>query len=395
MNSSEISKARIAILVFPFAAQHLFDWTSKVSQVVSSVAARTFVVSGGIPDTVVWPDGVTVRDMGVRLHYLREKKPTWLSALLWIGKALAAQVLMAVEVFKLRDQIDGIFCAMGIYYQLPILVARLLNKKVVSASMGLYALKAKLSYGNVMAAFTSLLTRLSFALSHLVIVESFQLGTYKDLIPFRSKLCNGALFLETPERFTITVPVSRREERVGFIGRLVEEKGILDFIRAIPLVLEHRPELQILIVGTGILDPTVEAALAYQPWASHVRWLHRIDHAQIPEVMNQLKLLVVPSSDEGLPNIILEAMGCGTPVLATAAGGIPDLVIHEETGFMLADKSPEAIAEAITQALSYPDLERITTRAKAYGEKVYSLEGACRRYKAVLDRMVGDVAIQA
>ncbi len=395
MGSSEISTARIAILVFPFAAQHLFDWTSKVSQVVTSVAARTFVVSGGIPDAVVWPDGVTVRDVGVRLHYLRERKPTWLSALLWIGKALAAQVLMAVEVFKLRDQIDGIFCAMGIYYQLPILVARLLNKKVLSASMGLYALKAKLSYGEVMAAFTSLLTRLSFALSHLVIVESFQLGTYKDLVPFHSKLCNGALFLEAPERFGITVPVSRREEQIGFIGRLVEEKGILDFIRAIPLVLEHRPALQILIVGTGILDPTVETALADQPWASHVRWIRRVDHAQIPEVMNQLKLLVVPSSDEGLPNIILEAMGCGTPVLATAAGGIPDLVIHEETGFMLTDKSPEALAQAITQALSHPNLERITARAKAYTAENYSLESARQRYKAILDRMVGDAAIQA
>ena len=70
-----------------------------------------------------------------------------------------------------------------------------------------------------------------------------------------------------------------------------------------------------------------------------------ISHDHLPEYLRMLQLLVIPSSTEGLPNIMLEAMACGTPVAATSVGAIPDVIREGETGYILEDNSPECISE--------------------------------------------------
>jgi glycosyltransferase involved in cell wall biosynthesis len=342
-----------------------------------------------MPSDFPWPSGVRVCDIGVRLHYLREKQPRWLSVLLWIGKFVWVQVLLALQVFRLRREASTVMCGLGCYYQLPILMARVLGKKVVSASLGLDSLSAKLNYGSTMAALMSFMVRFNFALSHAVVVESLRLGSYKDLVPSRSKLYSGALFLEDSERFAAWTSVQERESVVGYIGRLVVEKGVMEFVHAIPLALEQRPDLQFLIIGTGRLDEALEKAMGGKPWASQVTWLKWVEHDRIPDYLNQLKLAVIPSYSEGLPNLALEAMGCGTPVLASPVGGIPDLVTDGETGFLLRDNSPSEIAQTIVRVVDDPRLEIVAQRARALIEREYSLSAAARRYETILGQQEG------
>jgi len=97
-----------------------------------------------------------------------------------------------------------------------------------------------------------------------------------------------------------------------------------------------------------------------------------------------MKLLVVPSYVEGLPNIVLESMACGTPVLATPVGGIPDVIRDRETGFIMEDNSPECIAKNVERALNHPALEQITINARALIEKEYSYEASVERYRNML-----------
>jgi glycosyltransferase involved in cell wall biosynthesis len=381
---SKCSDISVAILVFPFAPPSIFTFARKLATVVASVAASTTVVSGRIPSNLVWPADVQVRDIGLNLHHLREKRPTWISALLWIAKFAWVQILLAGQVFGLRDEIDVVFCTLGSHYQLPILTARVLRKKVICASTGLDSLGARVNYGSMMAAIISLLVRFNFSLSHAVVVESLRLGTYKDLVPFRSKLYSGSLFLEDLERFAVRSSVMGSPNSVGYIGRLVAEKGVMEFVCAIPLALEQRPDLRFLIIGTGRLDEQLEQAMEGKPWASQVTWLKWVEHDSVPEYLNQLKLTVIPSYSEGLPNLALEAMGCGTPVLASSVGGIPDLIIDGETGFLLRDNSPSEIAQTIVRVVDDPRLEIVAQRARALIEREYSLSAASRRYKTII-----------
>jgi glycosyltransferase involved in cell wall biosynthesis len=381
------SNTHTAVLVFPFVSPNVFSFAEKLATVVSSVATYTVLISGGVPNRIIWPSEVQVLDIGVRLHHIRERHPVWLSVLLWLGKVVLAQIRLAKGIHRLRHEVDIVICSLGCYYQLPILMARLLKKKVVSSSMGPDSLKAKKDYGNVIAAFISLLTRFNFALSHAVLVESLRLGSYKDLVPFRSKLCNGALFLEDFDRFRVQTPVQKRKCVIGYVGRLVAEKGVMEFVQAIPLALEQRPDLQFLIIGTGRLDEVLETAIHGQSWAAQARWLKWVEHEHIPDYLNMLKLLVMPSYAEGVPNLALEAMGCGTPILATGVGGIPDLIVDGETGFLLTDHSPNTIARAIIYAVNDPRLESMTQQARALIECDYSLDASSKRYGAIMEKL--------
>ncbi|NLF01789.1 MAG: glycosyltransferase family 4 protein, partial [Anaerolineales bacterium] len=355
----------VLILLFPFAAQNAFGITSKLARAVSAVATRTIVASGGFPEAIAWPADVELRDVGVRLHYLKDRQPKLLSAISWLLKAALAQLLLGWEVVRMRREVDVVFCALGSYYQFPILIARVLRKRVLCMSTGLDAANAEHNYGMGMAAIVRLLTRLNFTCADGVVVESLRLAESRDLAPFRSKLHNGALFLDDRDVFSARVPLRSRRTSVGYIGRLTSEKGVLEFVRAIPLMAADSPDLQVLMIGTGRLDETIAQEMAGQPWAQRVTWLKWVNHQQVAEYLNQLRLLVVPSYSEGLPNIVLEAMGCGTPVLATDVGGVSDLIRDGVTGLLLSDQRPQSIAQAVTQALGRPDLEAISERAEA------------------------------
>ncbi len=96
------------------------------------------------------------------------------------------------------------------------------------------------------------------------------------------------------------------------------------------------------------------------------------------------RLLVLPSYTEGLPNIMLEAMACGTPVLATPVGTIPDVIIDGKTGFIMENNSPECIAANVVRALSSPDLERIAEDGKRFAEENFSFEKTVENWKGIL-----------
>jgi len=107
----------------------------------------------------------------------------------------------------------------------------------------------------------------------------------------------------------------------------------------------------------------------------------------MPRYLNEAKLVVLPSYGEGLPNIVLEAMACGTPVLATPVGGIPDVIQNGDTGFIMKNNSPACIAENVMRALEHPDLETIVKNARALVEQEFTYEGAMERWKEILEEL--------
>ncbi|MDR9817328.1 MAG: glycosyltransferase family 4 protein [Candidatus Methanoculleus thermohydrogenotrophicum] len=127
-------------------------------------------------------------------------------------------------------------------------------------------------------------------------------------------------------------PLPDRPSLIGYIGRLSGEKGVQHFAQALPAVLNGREDLRVLIGGDGPLKELIEASLQKGGVTARVDLPGWISHDDLPGYLNQLRLLVLPSYTEGLPNIMLEAMACGTPVLATPVGAIPDVIIDGKTG---------------------------------------------------------------
>jgi glycosyltransferase involved in cell wall biosynthesis len=216
------------------------------------------------------------------------------------------------------------------------------------------------------------------------------LGEYSDLRLYKEKLMNGALYLHEPDKFDIQVKLPDRKPIAAFVGRLVKEKGILDFLQAIPMIVSKNPNVKILVVGTGILDDMVGRMVADLGWSDKVTWVKWIEPHKMPELLNKIKLLVVPSYEEGLPNIILEAMGCGTPVLASRAGGIPDIVKEGCTGFILSNITADTIAHDVDRAINSPCLEILTFNAKELIKQEYSLDASITRYEKIIEK-VGDI----
>jgi glycosyltransferase involved in cell wall biosynthesis len=145
------------------------------------------------------------------------------------------------------------------------------------------------------------------------------------------------------------------------VGRLTPQKAQTNLISAMPQVLEEFPDAELIIAGQGDLRRELEALVADLDLREHVHLIGTRN--DIRNVMAASDLFALPSSWEGLPVSLLEAMEAGLPVLATAVGDIPP-VIGDDAGWLIDDNSPETVAEAIIAVLAAEDTPERVSRAK-------------------------------
>jgi glycosyltransferase involved in cell wall biosynthesis len=212
-----------------------------------------------------------------------------------------------------------------------------------------------------------------------LLIEEWSLEKYQKKIRIAHKH-----FLDF-SNFNIQKPFSNRSNLIGYIGRLSAEKGIQNFVEALPIIIDRYQDLDIIIGGDGPLKDDVKNSLEKQNISDHVTIYSWIAHDNLPSYFNKLRLIVLPSYTEGLPNIMLEAMACGTPVLATAVGAIPDVIKDGETGFIMENNSPGCIANNIIRALNHPHLEKISENARKLVEHEFTFEKAVNRFRKIID----------
>jgi glycosyltransferase involved in cell wall biosynthesis len=147
--------------------------------------------------------------------------------------------------------------------------------------------------------------------------------------------------------------------RIAWVGRLAPPKRPDLAVRALALIRGAGQEARLDIVGEGPLRADLEAQVAAEGLGGAVGLLgFRND---VPELLSRSAVFVLVSGYEGCPLSVLEAMAAGVPVVATAVGGIPELVAHGETGLLVESGRPEALAAALDELLSDP------ARAEALG----------------------------
>jgi len=154
-----------------------------------------------------------------------------------------------------------------------------------------------------------------------------------------------------------------RKRHVGFVGWLLPVKGPGYLLNAMTAVWQEHPDAELVFVGKGDLEGPLRAQASFAGCDGRVKFLGWRD--DIPEIMSLFDVFVLPSLNEGMGRVLVEAMAAGRPVVASRVGGIPDLVRHGETGLLVAPRDDEALAASISLLLSNPrTAERMGERGR-------------------------------
>ncbi len=140
---------------------------------------------------------------------------------------------------------------------------------------------------------------------------------------------------------------------VGFVGWLLPIKGPKYLLKAMKYVWQKYPETSLIFVGKGELDIDLRARALETSTNGKVKFLGWRE--DIDEIMPVFDMLVLPSLNEGMGRVLVEAMAAGKPVVASSVGGIPDLVQDGRTGYLVPPADEKALAEAIKKLLDDPE----------------------------------------
>jgi glycogen synthase len=151
-------------------------------------------------------------------------------------------------------------------------------------------------------------------------------------------------------------PISFDPPRILCLGRLIQTKGIDLAITAFASLLGRYPKARLTIVGEGPHRPELERQVAGLRLADSVDFTGVLSPAEIPSVLNQATVVLMPSRVEGFPMRALEAGQMARPVVASSAGGLPEAIEHELTGLIVERENSPAIAEAVSFLLDNPEI---------------------------------------
>lgn len=145
-----------------------------------------------------------------------------------------------------------------------------------------------------------------------------------------------------------------REPLMVFVGSLIERKGANYLLSALPTVFSSFPDVRMAIIGQGPEEGALRKQAEALGISQRVLFVGPQSQDEVRNWLQRAQLLVLPSLEEGLGVVLLEALACGTPVVASNVGGIPD-VITPEVGQLTPPGDPDALAGAIEEALSDED----------------------------------------
>lgn len=147
------------------------------------------------------------------------------------------------------------------------------------------------------------------------------------------------------------------------VGYLIERKGHHLIIEA----MKSLPDYQLFIVGGGEWEGKLKSLALQMEVQDRVQFLGEVSQQQLPELYNCADALVLASSREGWANVLLEAMACGTPVVATNIWGTPEVIQSSEAGVLCQERSANGIVEGVTRLFNaYPDRRNTRTYAEKF-----------------------------
>ncbi|MFN2635856.1 MAG: glycosyltransferase [Gemmatimonadaceae bacterium] len=178
----------------------------------------------------------------------------------------------------------------------------------------------------------------------------------------------------------------RHGHRILFVGRLNAQKGVEHLFHAAAAMRTPAP---LDIVGEGSARAALEQLAAELGIASRIRWHGQLDQMELPRLYRQAAAVVVPSVDEGLGLVAVEALLCETPVVAFDSGGLREVIQHEKTGLLVKPGDRAALAAALDGLLSRDGAGADLGRAgRLYALSTFAPESVARRYADIYQQVV-------
>lgn len=169
--------------------------------------------------------------------------------------------------------------------------------------------------------------------------------------------------------------------RILFVSRLILRKGLQFLIDAVPeLCQQAQNPFEIRIVGDGPDKAEFLAQIERLGIQRYFRFLGYVEHEKLPHYYLDADLFVLPSLAEGMPNVVLEAMGSGLPIVATAVAGSEELVQHGENGFLIAPKDVHALASSLAALVNDRSLCKTMGKQSQQIAQQYSWTSIADRY---------------
>lgn len=175
-----------------------------------------------------------------------------------------------------------------------------------------------------------------------------------------------------------------------FVGTLSIHKGVSYLLEAFSAVAGREADAVLLIVGSGELEGQLRALAERLGVAERVVFCGRVPYTKVPSYLSIADVFALPSIDEGLPRVVMEAMAMQVPVVATRVGGIPEIVTHGETGLLVEPANPGQLAEVIGYLLRDENGARaMGARGRQLIVEDYSFDEGMRKYRDALYEVAG------
>lgn len=168
------------------------------------------------------------------------------------------------------------------------------------------------------------------------------------------------------------------------IGNLIPIKGHEYLISSMSKIVKKNKNILCLILGSGNLVNKLERKIRSMDLREHVKIIDQKPHSEIPTWINASDVFVLPSLNEGNPTVMFEALGCGKPFVGTIVGGVPEIIVDDKLGLLVAPKKFEELTTAIIESLDKKwDSEYIYDYSKKF-----TWETICNRIKNVYNEVL-------
>ncbi|KKG20823.1 glycosyltransferase, partial [Methanosarcina sp. 2.H.T.1A.15] len=261
--------------------------TSQLLDIIRGISKNVCLITGNYGYEYFLKDH-RIKTYGI---YYRNRKNTFFR----VCKYIQAQLQISSLLIKASKNVEiWIFFIGGDSLVFPMAVAKLLGKKVI-LSFASSSAQTHAASKDDLSIILKFLSNFNCRLTDCIVLYSESLINEWDLKKYQNKIIIAPRHFLDFNNYKMNEEIQRNNNLVGYIGRLSREKGVMNFVESIPIILKENPNLEFILIGDGALKKEIELYIEKNNLQHKVKVKGWVQHEKIPDCLNKLKLLILPS----------------------------------------------------------------------------------------------------